>query len=454
MDSNIVWASYFLQLKLTAPIILQPREIKCLKTGLRIFKQQSSFVCICRDEGSFTSSYFTYIDPTDYGNITIAVQNISDVNLDLNNFPLIVNIFAFSLPNINLVTLPVQTVNNIDHNYIPHGECRAQFILYGSQTRLRAHIKKIRWIEMQHDEPTHYKFSCEFWIDLQNTPPDQIFNSAKVEFVSNRSVYFKQIILYQNVLTVRAFYENSYLINYETYPEDIFFQLNFIQTTPHIVMERNLEPVIKYNKASITVGATRNIISSTITPFSCSYQTFFDSKEKYAALFIPRLINGISLNTFIWKERTHLQITMRAHKRNCRIDYSQELGKLIFLPSQMMQNANSNVDFGWTETSRIIITHPNNQTSTIRSENYPVPQIPTLSTIPHITAATNASINLNSLNLNIAKEHLVPIRYSIKLDKRMQTVTSPSALPHTLTILEGNIGLQSIPCPTGNVQRN
>ena len=101
---------------------------------------------------------------------------------------------------------------------------------------------------------------------------------------------------------------------------------------------------------------------------------------------------------------------MRAYKKNCRIDYSQELGKLIFLPSQIVTHDQSNIDFGWTETSRILISNQNNQISVFRSETTPVADSPVLSTVPNITAATNVSINLNSLHLNIAKDHLVPVR--------------------------------------------
>ena len=449
----VVWSSYFLQLKLTAPILLKPREIRCLRTGLSILSQQSTFVCMCRDEGSFTAAYFTYIDLRDCGNVTLAVQNISDVDLDLKQFPLIINLFAFFLPSINLVSLPVQIVERMEHNYIPHGECRAQFILYGSQTKLRAHIKRIRWTELQHEEPTHYMYACEFWIDLQTTPPDQIFNSAKVEFISSRNVYFKQIMLHEKILVIRASYENNYLLNPDNFPSDIFFQVNFIQTIPHIVMERNQEPVMTYDGTCITVGSTTNINSNTTDPFSCTFPTFFDSKQKFAGLFIPRLINGISLNTFTWKERTHLQVTMRAYKKNCRIDYSQELGKLIFLPSQIVTHDQSNIDFGWTETSRILISNQNNQISVFRSETTPVADSPVLSTVPNITAATNVSINLNSLHLNIAKEHLVPVRYRMRTDN-LRTFLPITALPHTLTVLEGNIGLQTVPCPSGNRQRH
>nr|ARJ98963.1 U54 [Human betaherpesvirus 6] len=446
--ATLQWSSYVLQLKLTTAAILKPGELRYFKCGLGICPPSSSVVCTCRDESSFAASPFTYIDPKDYGNIPFAVHNISDLDLDLGRLPIVLNIFALPYANVTVSNLPVQRIEAYDRHAIPHGQCEAQFILYGPLTRIKIYAADIRWTEKTPEEPTRYLFNADIWINLQNTPLDQIFNSAKIEFISHRHVSISRILLCGNLLILKTVYENDYLLDDTFFPEKLNIQLSLTPHTADITMSQNQETLLKCNVGSITVGATKNIVSNLITPFHCSFHTIFESNSNFTGFFIPKLLHGISITTCIWDETRPLYITMKAQKKNCRINYSQELGKVFFFPKQILPPGN-NIEFSWTEMSNIYVNieSPNGPVKDIVAlASQPVSRAPSLTTVAHVTPEISMGIFLKSLRIAFDKEHLVPLHFFLKPGESTRMEFMPPETPQSLTILEGDVGIRFIPC--------
>nr|APO38611.1 tegument protein pp65 [Human betaherpesvirus 6A] len=446
--ATLQWSSYVLQLRVTTTAILKPGELKLFKCGLGITPPSSAVVCTCRDESSFASSPFTYIDPKDYGNIPFAVQNISDLDLDLSRLPIVLNIFALSYANVNISNLPVQRIEAHDRHIIPHGQCDAKFIIYGPLTRIKINVADIRWIEETPEEPTRYLFKADIWVNLQNTPLDQIFKNADIEFISHKNVYISRILLCGNLLILKAIYENDYLRDDNFYPEQLNIQISLTPQIAEITMSQNQETLLKCNTHSITVCATKNIISNMVTPLHCSFNTIFNSNSNFTGFFIPKLLPGISTTTGIWDETRPLYITMKAYKKNRRINYSQDIGRVFFFPKQILPPGN-NVEFNWAEISKIYVNteSPNGPVrNTVTFTNQAVLRTPSLTTVANLTPDISMGIFLNSLRVAFDNAHMVPLHFCLKPGESTRMEFMPPGTPQNLTILEGDVGIHFIPC--------
>lgn len=494
------WDSYVLQIHVTCAATIKPDETRCIRINLAIEPPASAVVCICRDADSFFASFFTFIEEKDLNNVPIYVQNISSFNIDLMKNPIIINCFAFSIPNLTIEPISMFATHNYEATNPPHGSCESQIILYGDVTKIRTTVNDLKWSRVTNDDVSRNMSEAVIWINIENMDARGIKDSVTADYISDKNICIEQVLLFRTILIVKIIHND---IHNSRPPTRLYVQLSICHRSPHIRMHHN-DPSLVCKGLDVILKSPKDVISSVVQNSYLIYKNTFTGQGKYAALFIANYIYGLSINTFIWHENKPLRLTIKGLKRNINLHRDQTIGKLFFLPIQNLAQQPNPIGFGWDEistisiydspqssnessrmdidvprSSRSMVTNFNISRPILRSSNIQNHQeithmrtsdvgtqsiqrsifrtndvgtqsfqsmsnMPTLSVHESSTHKSDITISLQSLNISFNKQNLVPLRFTFK--SRLNKKFNSSPFPETLTILSGTMNVDmSIP---------
>lgn len=344
---TISGAAFVMHLEYSSDVVFKPGEVKILKTGVSVYVQTPTAVCVSSHRGAEDNPFeaqFTVLHTQDEcDNITVRVKNsgpVSESPRDEHG----VRLSVFGLPLKTLAVNPLHlfhcTSGSAENTRPAHAAARVSIKRSGDMWTTRLYVGKLRW--QRSSNGTESRFVVPVVFDSKPVPLDRV-DGIQPQMCSQPGLRIAKAETLGASSMTRLYLEHE---SHLGPPNSVFMQFYFYANGANLVMRSNPEPLLERHPSNgFIVRCPKRLVLSSGRIASVSIDNAYDSAQESVGIFFPKTIPGLDLQLQVWREKTRLSLELKASE-NVQLNHLDPLGYVHFFPEESFESSNRSAPAG------------------------------------------------------------------------------------------------------------